>query len=416
MSTSTERPPIVVNPENLWRLESPGAHGWERSVEPGAANKYFIVSVDNHLGPPVTLFHERIEKQFVDRLPRMEKRDGKRYLISEGRRPRQLLEEHLEGEDEFRHKAGSGGMALMVGGGSTIHERSLDQDRDGVDCELLFPNGPGLSMFASHDHEFVQAQCRVWNDWAWEVCSPYKARCNPAAAIGTADLESAIAEVERVAKLGYRVVMLPCKPVYGPANTRQVNYNLPHFDPLWAVIQDADLTITFHVSTGMDPRIVTGPGGAIVNYAVGSLAPTIEPVVNLCASGVLDRFPKLRFSTIEANAGWVPWLLDTMDESARKHHMWVRPKLQMLPSEYYRRNGGASFCDDRSATLLVEPYGLEENFMFANDYPHHEGCWPHSAPTIERLMGHLKEETRKKLLGYNAARFFRFDIPEKYRS
>jgi hypothetical protein len=29
-------------------------------------------------------------------------------------------------------------------------------------------------------------------------------------------------------------------------------------------------------------------------------------------------------------------------------------------------------------------------------------------------MGHLKEETREKLLGYNAARFFRFDIPERY--
>jgi hypothetical protein len=82
VSTSTERPPIVVNPENQWRLESPGAQGWERSVVPGASNKYFIVSVDNHLGPPITLFHDRIDKRFVDRLPRMEKRDGKRYLIS----------------------------------------------------------------------------------------------------------------------------------------------------------------------------------------------------------------------------------------------------------------------------------------------------------------------------------------------
>jgi len=247
------------------------------------------------------------------------------------------------------------------------------------------------------------------------VCSPYKDRCNPAAAIATGDLEGSIAEVKRVAKLGFRVLTLPCKPVYGPANPDHVNYNLPHFDPLWAVIGDADLAITFHVSTGMDPRIARGNGGAIINYTVGSLAPTIEPVVNLCTSGVFERFPKLRFATIEANAGWVPFVLDTMDEGYRKHHMWVRPKLKMLPSEYYRKHGAASFCDDRSAMLLVEQYGLEDNFMFANDYPHHEGCWPHSAPTIERLMGHLKEETRAKVLGLNAARFFRFDIPAKYR-
>jgi predicted TIM-barrel fold metal-dependent hydrolase len=174
--------------------------------------------------------------------------------------------------------------------------------------------------------------------------------------------------------------------------------------------------MTFHVSTGSDPRGARGDGGAIINYAVHSMAPTIEPVVNLCASGVLERFPKLRFATIEANAGWVPWLLDTMDESYRKHHMWVRPKLAMLPSEYYRKNGAASFCDDRSSMMLVEQYGLEGNFMFANDYPHHEGSWPHSSQTIERLMGHLKEETRAQVLGYNAARFFGFDVPANYQN
>ena len=35
--------------------------------------------------------------------------------------------------------------------------------------------------------------------------------------------------------------------------------------------------------------------------------------------------------------------------------------------------------DDHSALLLCEPCGLENILMFANDYPHHEGTWPHSA-------------------------------------
>ena len=51
----------------------------------------------------------------------------------------------------------------------------------------------------------------------------------------------------------------------------------------------------------------------MVNYVSHSLSPTIEPVANLCASGVLERFPKIRFATIEAGIGWVPWLLDAMD-------------------------------------------------------------------------------------------------------
>ena len=192
---------------------------------------------------------------------------------------------------------------------ATIENRLAEQRFDGVDAELIFPNGAPLLMWSSGDHEFVEAQCRIYNDWAMEVTGPYKDRCNVAAAIPTADLQGAIAEVEHAADLGYRVLMLPCKPIWGPHNVAHLNYNLPHFDPLWSVIQDVDMPMAFHVSTGMDPRLSRGNGGAVINYAVFSLAPTAEPVANLCASGVIDRFPNLKFATIEANAGWVPWFL-----------------------------------------------------------------------------------------------------------
>ena len=155
---------------------------------------------------------------------------------------------------------------------------------------------------------------------------------------------------------------------------------------MWALIQETDLPITFHVSTGRDPRASRGNGGAVINYVTHSLSPTIEPVANLCASGVLERFKRLRFATIEAGIGWVPWLLDAMDEAYRKHHMWVRPKLQGLPSDYYQ---GAWLRDVPGGPVragLAERYGLDDNFMWANDYPHHEGTWPHSAEAIERTM------------------------------
>jgi predicted TIM-barrel fold metal-dependent hydrolase len=45
--------------------------------------------------------------------------------------------------------------------------------------------------------------------------------------------------------------------------------------------------------------------------------------------------------------------------------------------------------------------------MWANDYPHHEGSWPHSAASIERQMIDLSDESRAKILGLNAARVFR---------
>jgi predicted TIM-barrel fold metal-dependent hydrolase len=48
--------------------------------------------------------------------------------------------------------------------------------------------------------------------------------------------------------------------------------------------------------------------------------------------------------------------------------------------------------------------------MWANDYPHAEGTWPHSAEAIEREMQHLTDDARAKILGLNAAKLFKFDV------
>jgi predicted TIM-barrel fold metal-dependent hydrolase len=54
----------------------------------------------------------------------------------------------------------------------------------------------------------------------------------------------------------------------------------------------------------------------------------------------------------------------------------------------------------------AERYDIVENLMWANDYPHHEGSWPHSAASIERQMSALSDDSRAKILGLNATRVF----------
>jgi len=152
----------------------------------------------------------------------------------------------------------------------------------------------------------------------------------------------------------------------------------------------------------------------VINYTVHSLAPTMEPLVNICASGVAERHPSLRFGSVEAGIGWVPWALVAMDEAYRKHHMWVKPKLEMLPSEYFHRQGFATFQEDKPGLDLAREHGLVDNFLWANDFPHHEGTWPYSAQAVERTMGELDDGERAKILGLNLARIFRLPIPERY--
>jgi len=394
----------VINEENRWRMESPGDEGWEYSARADAAKKYFIISTDCHANEPADLWTKRIEPEFRDRLPRVETDEkGVQWRVSEGYRPDRLRVGGFVGEDQLRVQAGA-----------DPEQRIKDNAEDGVDVELVFPN-KGLAMWATPDPVFSMAQCRVFNTWAWEVFGAYKEQMIPVACLATGDLEGSMKEIERVAKLGYKCLTLPCKPIWGAHDVDHVNYNLPHFDPMWALIQECDLPMTFHVSTGRAPRASRGNGGAIINYLTHSLSPTIEPIANLCASGVLERFPKLRFASVEAGIGWVPWLLDAMDEAFLKHHMWTRPKLQGLPSDYFRAHGGATFQEDPSGLKLAEEYDLLDNFMWANDYPHHEGTWPHSAPAIERMMDTLDDVQRAKILGLNAAKFLGVEVPEHQR-
>jgi hypothetical protein len=81
-----------------------------------------------------------------------------------------------------------------------------------VDAEIIFPN-KGLAMWATPDPVFANAQRRVRNEWAWEQFGPHPESMLPVASIATGDLGGAMKEIERVAKIGFRALSLPCKPI-----------------------------------------------------------------------------------------------------------------------------------------------------------------------------------------------------------
>ena len=387
---------------NAWRLQTPGSD-WSRGVRNTDPAKYFMVSADGHVQEPADLWATRMDKKYRDRLPGVQvDTKGAKFQKTEGFRPVRIRNIKFEGEDALRNRSGQ-----------TPAERLADLTADGVDAEILFPN-KGLAMWATPDAEFSGLMCKAYNEWAWEMFANYNDRLAPMACVASGDIDGAIAEIQRCAALGFRGLCLPCKPVWGAPDHAALNYNLPEFDPLWACAQEVDLPVTFHVSTGRDPRTSRGNGGAVINYAVHSLSPTMEPVANICASGVIDRFPNLKFGTIEAGIGWVAWAIQALDEAYLKHHMFVRPRLERLPSDYFKSNGFASFQEDKAGLDNAREHGLVDNFLWANDYPHHEGTWPHSAEAIERTFTALDDGERAQILGLNATRIFGFPIPDRF--
>ncbi len=399
-----------------WRTETPGHTGWERTVRPDDSNKLYVISADCHAIEPKDWMTGYIDDDLREKL-----------RTRRARRDQEMDTERAEGVREPKDKdkkdasvpahlldrskmAGEDLERLLSG--RYADKRVDDNARDGVDAEIIFPGAAFLAAQIANDDPALAMQfCAGWNNWARDWYGDHWDQQFPMAFITTTDVDAAVAEIERVAKLGFRGVCLPNKPVYGPQPPRERNYNLPEFDPIWSALEDTDMPATFHVSTGRNPATTRGPGGAVANYVAHCCTTNVEPLVLMCASGICEQHPKLRFAVVESGIGWVSWSLEAMDEAYRKHHMWAKPKLPELPSTYFHRQGFATFGEDRSGLAIAEEFDLIDNFCWASDYPHPEGSWPHSPEAIERQMGRLSNGQRTAILGGNAARLLGIKIP-----
>jgi len=63
---------------------------------------------------------------------------------------------------------------------------------------------------------------------------PHNDRMSPMATVATADIEGSIAEIQRVAQLGFRGLTLPLQTVFNSQDARDPNYNMTIYDPMWA--------------------------------------------------------------------------------------------------------------------------------------------------------------------------------------
>lgn len=407
---------------NAWRLGSPGELEWSSKATPGSTDKYFIVSADCHANEPARYLHDYVPTALHARLPRSETReDGSQWLVTEGNRP-QLIKaaggSAAHGSGNIAPRSGASPMeevdVARNAAGRDVATRLADQDADGVDVELIFPNR-GLLGWATPDPLFAGEMCRAWNRWAYDDLGGadgwHGGRTLPLACIATGDVGVAMSDIEWAADHDFVGLCFGNTPVYGPKVWGNLEYNDPAFEPVWSLVAETGLPITFHVSTGRDPRAVGGAGGAVTNYVCHSMETTIEPLVQMISSGVFERHPTLRAGMVESGIGFVPWLLETMDYAYRAHHFWVRPQLPRLPSEYFREHCFAIFQEDHLGLHHAERDDLVGNLLWANDYPHHEGSWPFSKPTIERQMAHLTDDSRAAILGLNAARIFNLPVP-----
>ena len=151
---------------------------------------------------------------------------------------------------------------------------------EGIAGECIFPT-IGLYVWMLTDPDGGEASCRIYNEWIADRLGG-RPRFKCAGLVPTWRLETAIAEVARIADAGLGSIMLPA--VADP------EWNHRRWDPLWSAIEETGLPVVMHQGTGHSMFFYRGPGAGVSNLlATQSIAPRAAAL--LSTSGVLARAP-----------------------------------------------------------------------------------------------------------------------------
>lgn len=354
------------------------------------ASKLSKISSDAHVNEPHDLWFERLPVNLRDRAPRRIELDddGGWTLVVNGQTEgwKGMTADASKVKDEERVRE------------ATIDPRLEMMRIDGVNAEIIFPT---IGMYAWNitDGDVGRETCRIYNDWIRERLGG-NPRVKVAGAIPTWSVEMAIDEIERISddpSIGALLLPLAGTP----------DWNLPVWEPLWAAIVGTGKTVAMHQGTGHEMVFYRGWGSPTVNViATQTMAPRTAALFS--CSGILERYPDLHVALVEVNAGWVAWLLHTLDEYYEAHRSWVKPKLAEPPSHYVRRQIHATFQDDAVAIHNIPLTGTD-CLLWGNDFPHGEGIYPHSNKVLSEILDGVSATDAEAITSRNALRLFGFD-------
>ena len=279
--------------------------------------------------------------------------------------------------------------------------RLQDQDLDGVQGEVLYGILGAVSRL--NDPEAATEVIRIYNQWLADFCDTHPERFAGIACVPGHNMSSAIEELKRIGKRGsVRGVEIPLHKDMNPLWDS-------YWEPLWTAVNELGLPLHFHTigaghsETQGFPLQVQRAAWAV--YITGFGIQMASVLMSMIFSGVFEKYSKLRLVIGESGIGWIPYVLEHMDLEWEDQFQDL--SLTMKPSDYWRRQCAATYQTDRIGIKLLDELGVE-NVMWGSDFPHPDGIWPDSQAFIDRELGHLPENVRRKIVCDNALTLYGF--------
>ena len=379
------------------------------------AEDLILVSVDDHVVEPSTLFDNHLPAKWKDAAPRsIRKDDGTDVWVFEGNEIPNIGLNAVAGRPPEEYNIEPTSYDMIRKGCYDIHERVLDMNRNGVLGSMCFPSFVqfcGQLFSKSSDLDTSLQLLRAYNDWHIdEWCGTYPGRFIPLSIPPIWDPQLMADEVRRVAKKGCHAVTFSENPfklgwphIFGD-----------HWDPFFAACQDEGTIIALHIGSS-STMIEMAPGAPIDVMITLTPLNTMNAATDLLWSPVLRKFPDLQFTLSEGGTGWIPYWLERIDYVYQQHHFWTGQDFgDKLPSQVAAEHFNYCFISDRIGIQDRHDVGIDA-ITWECDYPHSDSTWPNSPEMLTKQLDGVPDSEIAKMTYENAMRIYRFD-PFAHRS
>jgi predicted TIM-barrel fold metal-dependent hydrolase len=301
----------------------------------------------------------------------------------------------------------------------SVKERLGVMDRMGIDAQIIYPNilGFGGQAAVQVDGELRLTTVKIFNDAMAELQADSGQRMFPMAMLPWWDVNACVKEIERVHAMGLKGLNINSDPhnFKRPDGTHLPDLGQEYWYPMWEACEATGLSINFHIGAseesmdfvghqgwpGLHQDMRSGLGGAMLFINNG------KTMGNLILSGLLDRYTKLKFVSVESGLGWIPFLLEAIDYQMSETGANAC-KLHKKPSEYFKSNFYACFWFERKNLVHdIRQLGVE-NCLFETDYPHPICLYP--VDNMETALDGLSETEKNLILSGNAARVYNIEL------
>jgi aminocarboxymuconate-semialdehyde decarboxylase len=277
---------------------------------------------------------------------------------------------------------------VAVPGHRDIDYREQVLIEHGIDTQVITLTTPGTHV---ETRETAVSLARLVNDAFAHVIASKKGRFTALATLPLNDPRASVEEFERATRhLGLPGAML-FSNVNGVALADQ------RFWPLYEAANDQGAVLYIHPTTPVGVEAMTEYW---LMPLVGFLFDTTLAAAKLVFSGVVERFPRIRWVLCHLG-GTIPYLVERLDRGFEAFDD-CRANISRCPSEYLKNFYYDTVNFNPRALELAISFAGVDHILAGSDYPHQIGSIPKMLESIHALA--LPDNDKAAILSGNAAK------------